>query len=378
MKRFRLVHLKSTTDLREAASQWDDLWRRSSVTTPTARAELVAQWIEQFARDKEFHAIAVEDDRQWLALLPLVGTRVKRFLTAGTLCGGSWVPGGSFLLDEAAAAEDVLDLLVQGIRELPWQLLWLDHAAISSARWKIFRDAVVRAGVNCDVQKEYEIGLVDISHDWQAYRSRWSRNHRRNMTRYGRELSGIGGRFDLHAQLAPDQIEEQMRRAFEIENLSWKGDAGSSVFGRGQFPFVLRQARQLAEWGQLELSFLHTEDGPVAFCYGFRAKGVCHTCKIGFDPDSPQARLGPSKLLFHDLLERLHGDQECRALDFFGPLTSATGNWKPDPYPVGRVIVAPRRTLGRLALWTYGQLRRRKMSRNGQDAAPVPQGGPRH
>ena len=360
MNRLALQHISSVGALRAVAAKWDDLWRRSEVTTPTARAELVAQSIEQFAPYKDFHAIAVKNDGRWVAVLPLIGTRIKRFLTAGIMCGSTWTPGGAFLLDETVPGDNVSDLLVQGIRELPWQLLWLADAAINSSRWSVFREALVRRGIDCDVQEEYRIGLVEIGHDWEAFRSRWSRNHRRNMKRYGRELSRSGIHFEMHSKLAPDQVEGQVRRAFEIEDRSWRGDAGSSVFGRGQFHFVLRQATQLAHWGQLELAFLEGDNRPIAFSYGFRAKGVYHVCKIGYDPKSPQARLGLSKLLFYHLLEHLHSDNECYALDLFGRLTQATSNWQPHPYSVGRIIVAPRRLLGRFALYAYRQLRRRE------------------
>ncbi len=68
----RVIHLRSLEELRAAASDWDDLWRRSEVTFPTMRAELLAQWIEHFAADAEFHAIAVQQGGHWVAALPIV------------------------------------------------------------------------------------------------------------------------------------------------------------------------------------------------------------------------------------------------------------------------------------------------------------------
>ena len=44
----RLMHLRSVEELRGAAADWDDLWWRSEAALPTARAELLAQWVEQF------------------------------------------------------------------------------------------------------------------------------------------------------------------------------------------------------------------------------------------------------------------------------------------------------------------------------------------
>ncbi len=62
MARQRIIHLNSIDDLRSAAPAWDDLWWRSDVALPTARAELLAQWLERFAPHRDFHAFAVEED----------------------------------------------------------------------------------------------------------------------------------------------------------------------------------------------------------------------------------------------------------------------------------------------------------------------------
>jgi len=44
-----LGEITSVDELRDNADAWDDLWLRSDVETPTARAELLEQWLEYFA-----------------------------------------------------------------------------------------------------------------------------------------------------------------------------------------------------------------------------------------------------------------------------------------------------------------------------------------
>ena len=39
----QLLHLRSAQQLRDVAAAWDNLWERSAVTLPTARASMVAQ-----------------------------------------------------------------------------------------------------------------------------------------------------------------------------------------------------------------------------------------------------------------------------------------------------------------------------------------------
>ena len=49
-----IIHLTSLDEMRENAAAWDDLWWRSETAMPTARAELIAQWIEQFRPGANF------------------------------------------------------------------------------------------------------------------------------------------------------------------------------------------------------------------------------------------------------------------------------------------------------------------------------------
>lgn len=352
MSRFQLVHIASIDDLRAAAPAWDDLWRRSAVTLPTVRAELIAQWTERFAPQADFHALVVEDRRQWVAALPLVHRRIARVIGAGGTPSNEWSASGELLLDTAAEPHAALDVLVAGIRELPWQLLRLEDVIPDAPRWKAFLEALARAAVPADYHEQLQIGRIDIDHDWQAYKMRWSRRHRQQMARYARRLSQEGHvQLVMHSQLPPEQVEALMRRGFEVEDRSWKGVAGTSVLrSPGMFDFFCRQAEQLARWGQLELAFLECGSHPIAFAYGLTAKGVYHSYKTGYDPR--YATYSPGQLLRYYLFEHFFSQPQRRAIDYMAP-TDAHRKWRPTIYAAGRLILAPRGLLGRTALRAY-------------------------
>ena len=138
----------------------------------------------------------------------------------------------------------------------------------------------------------------------------------------------------------------------EIEHLGWKGRAGSSVLSiPGMSDFFIRQAQQLAAWGQLELAFLQCGDRPIAFCYGQSAKGVFHSAKIGYDPD--YARYSPGQFLRYLLLKRFYAEPDRKALDFLGPVTESHSHWRPETYTVARFAVA----LQPVGRWHYGRMR---------------------
>jgi len=354
--RLSLVQIDCLADLRAAAPAWDDLWWRSDATLPTLRAELLAQWIEHFAPRADFRALVVVDQGQWVAALPLVRRTVARLFPAGTLPSNEWTGSGDLLLQPDAPTDAVLDLLVSAVRELPWPLLWLDGAALDAPRWLALHQALLRAGITSDRRVHYQVARIEIVHDWQAYRQNWSRKHRQKMSWSVRHLEQQGEvQLVSLPDLPSERVELWLQRGFEVEDRGWKGREGTSVLRTPlMFPFLVRQARQLAHWGQLELEFLQCAGRPIAFAYGMSAKGVFHSCKIGYDPD--YAAYSPGQVLRYFMLERFHGDPQRCWLDCQGPLSDAHAAWRPEGYPIGRLMVAPGQLPGRVFLWAYRHL----------------------
>jgi CelD/BcsL family acetyltransferase involved in cellulose biosynthesis len=349
----RTVHLDSLDALRATAEAWDELWRRSDATLPSLRAELLAQWVEHFARPDDFHALAVEADGRLVAALPLVRRRIAGLFEAGTMPCNEWSASGDLLLDSGVERARVLDALAAAIREMPWPLLWLDEAALDAPRWRELQRVLVGAGMTVAEHPRWQVGQVAIDHDWPAYKARWSRKHRQRMAWSLRRLTARGKvRLAVYSQLAPGEVASAMRQCFEIEDRGWKGAAGTSILRTpGMAEFFVRQAECAARWDQLEVVLLQCGNRPVAFCYGLWAKGVFHSLKTGYDPE--HARQRPGQLLRYCLLERFFAGPERQAIDFQGPMNEAHAAWLPERYTVGRLAVAPRSLSGRLAVRAY-------------------------
>ncbi|MEN6458074.1 MAG: GNAT family N-acetyltransferase [Thermoguttaceae bacterium] len=367
MNQPRIVQYESLAALRAAAGSWDDLWLRSDTTLPSLRAELLAQWIEQFAAADAFRAVAIEQQGRLVAALPLVQHRLRGVLNVAAMPCNEWSASGDLLLDASLGetATPVLQLLVTAIRQLPLPLLWLNEATLDSERWQSLRQAMAEAGMTVVQHPRWQVGRVAIDHDWPAYKARWSRKHRQQMAQAARKLAQEGDvRLVIESQPLSDAITASMLQCFDIEERSWKGAAGGAVLRHPTVAeFFIRQAEQAAQWGQFELALLHCGDRPVAFSYGLSAKGVFHSLKTGYDPDF--ARHHPGQLLRYYLLERLYADPTRKALDFLGPMTSSHAAWLPQRYSIGRLAVATRGVRSRVAVWSYQNvwLRYRRMAR---------------
>ena len=200
--------------------------------------------------------------------------------------------------------------------------------------------------------------MVDIDHDWDAYRKKWSRMHRRNMKRYTKQLQQRGD-LQLHVLSGmPDgEVESAVRRGFAVEDRSWKGRAGSSVISNeADLDYVTRQSLMLNDWKQLELVFLELDGKPIAFEWGWTAKDVYHAIKVGYDES--YAKWGPGQVLRYLLFEKFFADENHLAIDFAGVLTTATGKWCTRTYPAGRIVAGRPTVSGRSLMIGYRAARK--------------------
>ncbi len=316
-------------------------------------------------------AFAVEENGCFMAALPLLRRKIARVFRGGSFPCNEWSSSGDLLLEDgtefgchaprtlgqdgnsAGAGESrPLELLSSALADSPISLLWLDEILPESNRWKAFLDEFERRRLKTVIRPRWQVGRVEIGGDWRAYQSSWSRKHRQNMARCLRQISQFGElRLRLLADFAPGEAARWMRRGLEIENLGWKGEAGTSVLKTpGMESFFVRQAELLARAKQLELAFLESAGRPIAFAYGQTAKNVFHSAKIGYDP--AYAEYSPGQLLRYFLLERFHHERGRKALDFLGPLTDSHAAWRPEPYAVARLAAAGH-SLGKMAIAAY-------------------------
>jgi hypothetical protein len=317
------------------------------------RAELLAQWVEQFRPQGEFHAIVIADGERWVAALPLVSCRVGKLIPAGGLPTNPWSACGDLLLDPTADVPAVMEALLTAIGTLSWPLLWLDDAALGSPRWKALLDACEQADVATCCHERFQSGRVVIRGTWEDYRNRLPKNHRQGMQRALRRLAAAGSvHFEMQSRLAVDEVKPWLQEVFSLEDLGWKGEAGSSVLRTpDMFSFFVRQAEQLAAWGFLETATLRLDGRLLAFVYGYRAKDVYFAHKISYDPEF--SAYSPGQLLFYHILERLHEEATVQSLDFMGPMNQSLSRWRPEMYSIGRMVFSARRGIGRAMMYAY-------------------------
>ena len=149
-----------------------------------------------------------------------------------------------------------------------------------------------------------------------------------------------------------------------------EGVRKTAVFSvSGMWDFYLHQARQLAAWRQLSINVLEHGGAPVAFEYGWRAKGVYSAAKVGYL--ERVAQFSPGQLLRYLLIEQLHAEGKIAWVDFLGPATSAISAWGTHQYSIDRLVASLGGPFSRLAVQGVARLGPllRSVHRSGSRAA---------
>ena len=349
----------SIDQLHENRNAWNDLWHRSHVASPSSQAELVAGWIDHFDTPDNFLAIIISDGPSMVAALPLVRHRVKGVVSVVVLPQNEWTSGGDLLVDPGVDLCEVMDCLVQTLNEELRCALWFDQINFETPHWQAFRAALDRAGYSTNIQPQDQIAQVEIEDDYQAYEATRKGDHRRSRRRYARKLEEAGGiELRLYEPANPSEVNRLVQTAFECEDRSWKGAAGTSVIKTpGMLDFFQAQACLLAENRQLEIGLLYHNDEVIAFVYGWKSKGTRFIAKLGYDERF--RKFGPGQQIVMELLKHLHSVDDCRLLDFWGPLASWNESWATRTYTTGRLFAAPKTFLGRSLFHVYDTWRPR-------------------
>ncbi len=275
--------------------------------------------------------------------------RGPKLLRVGGLPGNAWSSAGTLLVDPKAG-QAALDHLTAGLQQLGWPLLLLGAVLPESSAWQDFRAALDRAGMPSVVRPRFRADTIALDTTWEAYLTGRSHNHRRQMRRL---ISRAADDMQLRVldRLAPGDVEYWLRHGFAIEDSGWKGRAGSSVLKNpGTIDFYLRQARHLAETGELRLVFLEHQGRPIAFEYGWQAKGVYFSLKIGYDEAFASRK--PGRVLRTLLLQQCFAAGDVRGIDLLGPTGRSTHDFATGDYLLARMFIAVN-PLGRALLASY-------------------------
>jgi len=360
--RFKKTLLTSLSQFEDQAVAWNQLWENSSAYEAISRAEGIALWMNHFEAEAagQFLAILIHDDDQLVGGLALSLSNVSGF-RSGNLQVNDWVNCGELLVSSAHSEADVIEAIVERLRETKIQLLSLPQINLDLERWQTFIKELERQGSATHISRRQQVGVIEIQDDWEKYFSSLSGNHRSAVRRSEKKIRKQGETELLRIQNPSDEeLQKWMNVAFEIEHRSWKARSGTSILATdGMKNYFLEEARLANAAQLLELWFLTLDGTPIAFEYCHNVKGVCLSYKIGYD-ESHKA-LGPGRLLRKLQLEHLSNQSDgTHLLDTKGVLCNAKAKWTTRVYETGTVLASVNGAMSKFYVSSYSAASRAK------------------
>jgi len=322
----------SSTDSIFLTHEWLWLWWQC-FASPGDRLYVAAAF-----RDGELCAVApLRWRRERIAGLPL---RLLRSLANEHTPKYDWLwrPGDT----------EAITALLDAIRQRSdWDVIRLDYVPAESATLP----ALVAFGrARClRTSDEWCIcsPFLTIRGTWDDYVASLSDNFRTKTRKAERRLRKAG-QLDVVEIRGDPGLREALRRAYIVEQSSWKGAAGSAIADRpNEERFYTGFAAAASAKGWFRLFFLELDGRPIAFHYCLDYKRTLSSAKIGYDPAF--ARYSPGTVLKWLILKPLFEERTHDTFDMLGAATASKLRWSNQAQELRSAFVFRRGLRGRLA-----------------------------
>ncbi len=343
----------SIFELREKKILWDDLWQRSSIASPLAQAELIAQWVDQFAPKNRFHALVVESQGRFLAALPLVETRKSKIISTGMNPSNAWSMCGQLLVDSQEDAKSIVDTLISGFRKLPFSILWLDFIRFDAPEWLLFRESLENRNIPSQWLPRYPTAVLQMSGSFEDAISTWNKKKVHEIRRRFKKYYPPD-KFQFIQLRSEADVASHLHTCFELEHKGWKGADGGSILNRKMDAFMTKQAITLSKNGELTLFVLMFENKIIAYKYCFFAKNTVFTQKSSYDPNFRE--FAPGQVIQLLVNEELCRNDHITKFDFVGELMPNQRVWNPTECMNGQVVLPLNKLPGRLFFFLYDMI----------------------
>jgi CelD/BcsL family acetyltransferase involved in cellulose biosynthesis len=123
----------------------------------------------------------------------------------------------------------------------------------------------------------------------------------------------------------PEELDNLLSLAYEIEEASWKGKAGTALrYDAPRAEFYRRYAHLACEEGSLRLCFLRIAERAVAMQLAIECGGGFWLLKIGYDQQ--YAQCSPGQLLMRETI-RYAAERKLQSYEFLGTAAAWTQVW---------------------------------------------------
>lgn len=318
-----MIRLEVVNDItrNDLAAAWDELTRAGGCPSVFSCRPWVTAWASAFGEKLGTSIAVASGDGGTIGILPLFRRADGAFTTPVNFLSHRGevvaVPGREAETVDAALSETRERGATVVLRGLP----------LGSTTRRAVEEAASDAGYVVSSREGRSSPVVDITSDWATYYDGRPRKVSHEWERKIRKLDRAG---EVVVRSGADGDTDAMVAAFaDLEEESWKRDAGTSIRGRGVEGFYRDVSRALSDAGWLRPWWVELDGRMVAFLYAVELDGTCYALKTSYRKDA--AKLSPGVRLFRDAIRDAF-ERGLRRFDFVGQ----PARWK-DEWATGRL-----------------------------------------
>ena len=330
---------------------WNAILEAAGIDHPFLEHSWIRTWWECFGGGSELHVLVVKEDREVIAIAPLISTRVRMFGIPVRRLGffyNAHVPRADFIIggQSARRSEEVYRAIWNHLRSASgsWDLLQLCQLPEGSETLEQIEDLASEDGLPSGVWLSGESPFVALDTSWDQYYASLAAKHRSNLRNRVKRLSQ-NGLVAIETVTQTNSLPEALDAGFRLEESAWKQEAGTAISCDPKVrKFYETFARRAAERGWLRLNFLAANGERIAFDYSLAYRDQIFLMKLGYDPTF--AAYSPSNLLLSMALESAF-EEGLTKYDFLGETAPWKSRWTKTSRPNHWLFVFSKSLKGR-------------------------------
>lgn len=309
--------LRDLNEIEMLEPGWNRLLERSLEPTPFLSYEWMTTWLRRFAGDSKMVVAAAFDEDELLALAPMivrrrgVGARFLEIIGTGKVAGrGMGLADRAGFLVDATRPElyaRLLDTLCTDLDD--WDVMHLKATPADGALADMLRAAELGSGSRSRELPHDSSPYVPCSGTWADFLASKSKTFRKTMRKTRNRLERLPG-YRLQCHLGTDSVDV-LPRVFELNQRSWKGQAGSALFESAEMQeFFTDLAVALAPRDGLRVYTITTDTGLVAYEICLHCPAETGDFLVAYDAsfDPEMQRFSPGTALSGHILEDAYHD----------------------------------------------------------------------
>lgn len=316
----------------EKLKQFEPFWNKgienSNFDSLFVTFEWIYVWAKHFANPDNLFIVVAHNDDTLFGVLPLLRT-------TKTIAGISYNVLQSMTNYESPRynfvhqSPEILQAMLTYLNtQWHWDVMDLHfipadeqhYPAITNLKGKCFKQMFI--------YPESESAFVAIQNTWDNYLNSLPKKIKKNLRYFEERLIREGG-FEILTHTEPENLDEYLMEAFEIDNKSWRTHTGTTIFTLpGYKDFYTELAMNLCPLTRFELHFLHFNQQKVAFDYCVHYKNRYYVLKTAFNMD--YSLNSPGRILKKKVLQRIFERQSFVSYDFVGIKDSWKKEWTSD------------------------------------------------